>query len=452
MDRILIILCALLGLSMILLNPSEGALSILVILALSIPSVYLFRHYSEENEFLTRIFLIALLVRISFGQFIHFFDLRLVFGPDAIGFDIWGRRLMEIWQGLPVPNDEITDRAQSITNPGWGINYLVGAIYFICGPSILVAQSFCGIIGALIAPMIYFCAKNIFNNQRVAKLSAILVALFPSLIIWSSQLLKDGLIIFMLVFAMTMILQLQKKFSYAAILFLILSLFGILSLRFYIFYMVAVAVAGSFIIGLSPSVQSIIRNLIVIIIIGVGLTYLGVIRNANSDLSQYGSLEYVQRSRQYLSEAAESSFGEDLDVSTPTGAISALPIGFTYLMFAPFPWDVKKLNQLLVLPEVFIWWTLIPIMVSGLWYTLKNRLRHALPVLLFSLMLIISYSIFLGNVGIAYRQRTQIQVFLFIFIAVGWEIIQERKENKNFQRKIKQQKIRHQLQENESRM
>ena len=80
---------------------------------------------------------------------------------------------------------------------------------------------------------------------------------------------------------MVMVLQLQKKFNYLNIAILILSLFGILSLRFYIFYMVVVSVAGSFVIGLSASVKTIVRNMVIIIIIGLSLTYLGVIRNRN---------------------------------------------------------------------------------------------------------------------------------------------------------------------------
>ncbi len=452
MDKILIILCALLGLSMTVLAFPDGAISVLLILFLSIPAIFLIRHYSDEKKFLVNLFLTALLVRISLGLFIHIFDLRTITGADSVAFDVWGQRLAEVWQGLPVPNDEVTTLAQSTTTPGWGINYLVGFIYLIFGQSILVAQSFCGVIGALTAPMVYFCAEKVFNNQRVAKNSALFIALFPSLVLWSSQLLKDGLIIFLLVLTMTLVLHLQKKFSYPAVVFLILSLFGILSLRFYIFYMVAAAVAGSFIVGLSTSIQSIIRNTIVVVIIGLALTYLGVIRNASSDFETYASLEQLQRNRSYLSEAAESGFGRDIDVSTSEGAIGAIPVGFAYLMLAPFPWEVNKWNQTLVLPEVFIWWALIPIMIVGLWYALKNRLRSALPILLFTFMLTISYSIFQGNVGMAYRQRTQIQVFLFIFVAVGWEIIRERRENKIIQRKVKQQKIRHRLQENKVRV
>lgn len=448
MEKILIILSVLLGLAYAVLAFPDGANAVLLVLFLSIPSIYLIRYYSEEKTFLTNIFLAALLLRLGLGLVIHTFDLRSFFGPDAITYDAAGQRLVEIWQDLPVPNDEITERANSIKRAGWGMYYVVGIIYFIFGQSTLVAQSFCGFIGALIAPMVYFCAEKIFHNRQVAKISALCAALFPSFIIWSSQLMKDGLIIFLLVVTMTMVLQLQKKFSYSAITVLILSLFGIISLRFYIFYMVAIAAAGSFVIGLNTSVQSIVRNTIAVVVIGLALTYLGVIRNASSDFEQFGSLERVQGSRSDMITRADSGFGGDIDVSTSEGAIAALPIGFTYLMLAPFPWDVNKLNQALTLPDVLAWYALIPFLISGLWYTLKNRLRSAIPILIFLLMLTIAYSIFQGNVGTAYRQRTQIQVFLFIFIAVGWTIIQERRENRKTLRQVKQQRIRQRLQAN----
>ncbi len=99
-------------------------------------------------------------------------------------------------------------------------------------------------------------------------------------------------------------------------------------------------------------------------------------------------------------------------------------------MFAPFPWEVTNFRQAITLPEVLLWWAMIPLLIAGLWYAIRHRLRSSIPVLIFSLMLTLAYSIFQGNVGTAYRQRTQIQVFLFIFIAVGWALFKENKENK----------------------
>ena len=135
-----------------------------------------------------------------------------------------------------------------------------------------------------------------------------------------------------------------------------------------------------------------------IIAIGLALTYLGVIRNAGSDVEEYGNLQRMQLSRQNLAESAASGFGENIDVSTPARAIAAIPVGLAYLMFAPFPWEVEKLNQALVLPEVLVWWALFPLLLSGLWFTVRYRLRSSLAILIFALMLTLAYSIFQGNV------------------------------------------------------
>jgi hypothetical protein len=45
-------------------------------------------------------------------------------------------------------------------------------------------------------------------------------------------------------------------------------------------------------------------------------------------------------------------------------------------------------------------------------------------------MLTLAYSIFQGNVGTAYRQRSQVLVFYFIFVAVGAVLFKERREER----------------------
>lgn len=417
----------------------EVATSILVVTLMSLVALAIFRRFSDEKKFITLIFLSALAVRLAFGIFIHLFDLRDFFGGDAKTYDLGGWVISQYWSGYIGAGDYAVEKAIATNGSGWGMNYLVGGLYYLLGRNILVAQSFCAVIGAATTPMVYYCSLQLFNNKRVAKTAALSIAFFPSFIVWSSQLMKDGLIIFLLVLSMTMVLQLQKKFNYAALLLLIFSLGGIISLRFYIFYMVAVAVAGSFLIGLNSSPQSMIRRFIVLLLLGLALTYLGVIRNANVTYERFGNLERIQASREDLARSAESGFGDDVDVSTTSGAITAIPIGFAYLMFAPFPWEVNNFRQAITLPEVLIWWALIPLMVMGLWYSIRHRLRNTVAILIFSVALTLAYSIFQGNVGTAYRQRTQIQVFLFIFIAVGWVLFKERKENKALEKKSKRE-------------
>jgi hypothetical protein len=108
-------------------------------------------------------------------------------------------------------------------------------------------------------------------------------------------------------------------------------------------------------------------------------------------------------------------------------------------LFAPFPWQLANLRQSITLPEMIIWWMSFPFLVLGLWFTLKYRLRQSLPILIFTFMLTLAYSIFQGNVGTAYRQRSQLLVFYFIFVSVGYVLTQERRENRRQQALLSKQ-------------
>lgn len=419
----------------------DGAAALLLVLIPAGSLIWVFRYFADDKRFITQIFFGALMLRLLFGIIVHLFDLRDFFGGDANTYDFLGSALMKSWLGQISLNDPEVQRAAATSGPGWGMNYLVAFIYLIVGRNIFAAQSFCAVIGAATAPMVYFCANRIFQNHRVSRVAAIAVALFPSFIIWSGQLLKDGLIIFLLVLAMTMVLQLQDRFSYGALLLLFFSLVGILALRFYIFYMVAIAVIGSFLVGTTNSAQSLVTRTAVLVILGLGLTYFGITRSASADLDKYGNLEQLQSSRFDLARSANTGFAEDVDVSTTEGAISIIPLGLAYLMLAPFPWEVSNFRQSITLPEVLLWWTMIPLMIYGMWWSIRYKLRSSFPILIFSLMLTLAYSVFQGNVGTAYRQRTQIQVFLFMFVAVGWQLYQERKENKKILDRVRKHKF-----------
>ncbi|MCA1594724.1 MAG: hypothetical protein LC754_19265, partial [Acidobacteria bacterium] len=155
-----------------------------------------------------------------------------------------------------------------------------------------------------------------------------------------------------------------------------------------------------------------------------------VLRRAGTQIETFGNLKAVQTSRADLAGSAKSGFGKDVDVSTTTGALSAIPVGMLYLLFAPFPWQVTNLRQSITLPEMIVWWASFPLLCLGAWFTIKYRLRQALPILIFTSMLTLAYSVFQGNVGTAYRQRSQILVFYFIFVGVGFVLLRERQEDR----------------------
>lgn len=452
MDKFIAIACFLVGLIISIAAFPDGAVANLAVVVFAGVALFAIRYYkSPDAVFLQRIFLVGLLLRLAFGAYIHIYNQRGFFGNDAYLYDAAGFRLYLIWFENQSTTDWFSKRAMTLSLPGWGMNYLVGVIYSILGQNILAAQSFCAVIGAATAPLVYACAHRIFNNREVGRTCAVMVAVFPAFVIWSSQLLKDGLIIFLLVLAITMVLDLQQRFSYTSIGLLVFSLVGILSLRFYIFYMVGIAVVGSFVIGSTKSTQSIVKRVVAVVLVGLSLAYLGALRNAGENLDEYANLQRVQQSRQDLS-TSESGFGGDADVSTTEGAISQLPVGFAYLMFAPFPWQVTNFRQAIALPEVLLWWSMMPFLVMGLVYTIKQRFRNAIAVLLFTFLLTIAYSIFQGNVGTAYRQRTQIQVFLYMFIGVGWRLRREKQEIRKIEHALARDRSRRIYEERQREM
>jgi hypothetical protein len=157
---------------------------------------------------------------------------------------------------------------------------------------------------------------------------------------------------------------------------------------------------------------------------------LGVLRNAPKDLETYGNLEKVQEAR-YDAQRANSGFGKEVDVSTTSGALSALPLGLLYVLFAPFPWQFGSLQQAFTLPEMLVWWASFPLLLIGMKYSIKHKLRDTAPVFMFTILTTLVYSLFQGNVGTAYRQRAQLLIFYFIFIAVGFVVMKEKRENQS---------------------
>lgn len=449
MNRLLVIACVLAGLALSLASFPDGVVAAAFGLMLAALVVLVIRtQWEVDREFLIKVFLFAFLARLGFGLLISFFDLTAFFGGDAQTYDVFGYSLSQRWFGEASRIDPAVLDTR-LSTVGWGMYYLTATIYSVFGRNLLAAQMFCSVLGAATAPLAYVCSFEIFGNKRVGRYAGYLVALYPAFVVWSGQLLKDGLIIFFLVLSITMVLELQKKISYLRLALLLFSLGAILSLRSYIFYMVAVAVVGMFVVGFAKSQRALIASFIGLVVVGVTFTYIGGLDSTSQDIEKFTDLEQVQRSRLDLAKRAESGFNEDVDVSTTAGAIQAVPVGFMYLMFAPFPWQMTNVRQFLALPDMIIWWMCIPFIVTGILYSIRHKFRETLGILIFTLMLTLAYSIFQGNVGTAYRQRTQIQVFLFMFAAVGITLRVEKRENAEYLKKLRQRELEKNFRERE---
>jgi hypothetical protein len=407
------------------------AKALAVCAVLAVCGGFLVRRIPTHGSYLLKLFLFALLARVVLAIAIFVFNGQDFFGGDAWTYDHFGYLQMEAWNGDRSAQSSVDLFIGTGIASSWGMLYIVGAIYSIIGRNMLAIQLINAVLGAGTAPIIFMCAEHVFKNRTVAKVAALAVAFYPSLVLWSSQGLKDGPTVFFLALSILATLRLAQKLSLRYLAVLLVSLVGVLAFRFYVFYMLVAAIAGSYIIGMKAfTAQSMARQFVVVLVMGLSLTYFGVMRYASAQFEVYGNLEQLQRSRQNSATAAESGFGRDVDVSTTSGALSTIPTGVVYLLFAPFPWQLGSLRQSLTLPEMVVWWTAFPLLILGAWFSLRYRLQQMAPILIFTSMLTLAYSVFQGNVGTAYRQRAQILVFYFIFVAVGGVLVKEKRDQR----------------------
>lgn len=427
---LLVVALVMLG-GVLLMAPADGAGATLVALPLAALVGWLIYRLKVDQQFLIRLFFAGVLVRIFVGTMIFVFQQQSFFGGDALTYDFFGNALLRTWEGDKFYQYYVDLFSGGGAASGWGMLYMVAAIYKIAGQNMLATQYINSVLGAATAPLAYMISLEVFPNKRVARGCALLTAFFPSLVLWTSQGLKDGPIIFLLTLAMLATLKLGTRFSFKYMTALALSLCGLLTLRFYVFYIIVLSVIAAFIMGRRRlTAQSFGRQLIIMFVVGTALAYFGVSRYAGQQFESYGNFRQLQLMRMDASQSAQSGFGQEVDVSTAGGALSAIPLGLTYLLLAPFPWQLASLRQIITLPEMLVWWASLPLLVLGVWFALKHRMREVAPILIFTTLLTLTYSILMGNVGTAYRQRAQLLIFYFIFVSIGFVLVKEKREER----------------------
>ncbi len=366
----------------------------------------------RERRFLQRVFFLGLGLRVAVASFIALLNLESFFGGDAGTYDWVGWAIARSWLG------ETAFPVRPASQPGYF--YVVAALYVVFGRApFLVVLTNC-VIGALHAVLIYKIAALTFD-RRVARGAALLTAGFPSLVLWSAQLLKDALVIFCTLLSLYAVLVLHRRFSLAWLTLFFLALLPLHPLRNYVFYIVAFSALFSFVGHKRGLVIGLFAQMVLAFVFLLALNRLGLLERELQGLSIEGVLEQLHLSRTKLARFAQSGYAPEADVSTLGGALRFLPIGLVYLLLAPFPWSIANVRQAITLPEMVLWWGMFPWLLRGLAIAVRRKLADTFAILLFVGGLTLVYALFQGNVGTAYRQRAQILVFLFIFIVAGWQ-------------------------------
>jgi 4-amino-4-deoxy-L-arabinose transferase-like glycosyltransferase len=367
--------------------------------------------------FLSRLYSWSILIRSSLAIMLNIFAdnsaFAAAFWGDSGTYDIAGYQLALNWSGEAVSSVYLST---AVSGYGWA--YFVGAVYSLVGRNQLLVQLINGVIGSVTVVVIYVIATRLFD-RAVGRWAALFMAFFPQMIFWSTGMYKDPATLLCIAASMYAVLRLRERLSLGMIALFVGAVLALVTLRFYIAYFVGFAALATFLFGQRRGAARMLGTYTLLIGALFGALNFAVKRETLERQATYMTLDRLQTTREDQATYGKSGFGREYDVSTPTGALTALPTGLMYLLFAPFPWAVSGLRQALVLPETLVWYALMPAFARGLVYTVRYRLRNALPILVFAATLTVAYALMQGNIGTAYRQRTQITMFFFIFMGVG---------------------------------
>lgn len=375
------------------------------------------RRDEPDRRFLLRLLAVALAARWLVGLALYYWHLRTRIGPDFDTYDHFGFQLLQSWYGLLDPNVAWLTRYTNLQRSGWGMYYYVAGVYYVLGRIPLIIQLINCALGAVVCVFVYRITWLVYPEQRVARLAAILAAVAPSMVLWTSQGLKEAPIVLSLSLCAFYTLKLCHRFTVRNCAWLLLALFILYALRHYAFYITFVATAGALLFTTQhfTPVRA-LQGMALVLILGLTFAYLGA-----DETVQSLDLERLQRGRAWSARVANSGFSTGLDVTDTRSSLQFLPLGVLYVLFAPFPWMVKNLGQLLTLPEMVLWWLAAPLLARGYWFMLRHRFLASLPLTVFTIGLTLTYALFQSNAGTVHRQRTQLLVFFYIFISIGWE-------------------------------
>jgi hypothetical protein len=384
-----------------------------------------------------RIFIWAFLARAVVGILAYLLtvETNVPFLEDALWYEEQGYSLAQEWLSGRWDALDTTPSGVQMAKP---LISVIAGFYYVTGGtrSVLVLLIVYGALTAIIPVYVYWISTELGAPERARRVAALLVALSPAFVLFSGSLHKEGLVLLTLSVAVYHALRLQVRWQGRSFVALVLSVLVLLALRYYIAIVVCGAVAVGLVSARAVDRQTISTRLTMAMLIRqavlvgafVGLVWtLGFQEAVDRPLeeSPEGLLVQVNDYRRELALAAQSGYLLQSDVSTLRGAAEFAPIGLLYFLAAPFPWQTGAFRQNLVIPETLFWVLLYPLAGLGVFRSIRVNRPGTVMLMATAGGMCVVYALMSGNIGIAYRMRTQVWLLLAPFAGWGWEAWRE---------------------------
>ena len=296
---------------------------------------------------------------VSAYQLPVFQDLQLgqgfwAFAPDSRTYHLHAVEIADALQrGMEIPpllgeNDGLPFRGRR------DFHLLLAFLYRVLGAHPLYVPLLNAALWSAVAILSYGLARRL-NGHEAGLIAALLVSFWPSAYIWSSQILKDSLVIFLLVSAFALFASFwngQRRKGVAALVPLVLVVFLLAGLRYYLIPIFVVSIGGAVLAAACRRQGAqVARGCILMALLAAAfvlarsvdpISFFSPSRSSISQPADAGQPLELEAGIDFLVDILtldQLTHREGLGLDGFGVLMASIPRGVASAMFVPFPWD-----------------------------------------------------------------------------------------------------------------
>jgi hypothetical protein len=340
-------------------------------------------------------------------------------GADAVSFE------QEAWQLAQLGFFGVLAEFSGLSS--YFISWLLAVLYSLTDRSLLMAQSVSLLFGMGTVFLGWLLARKLWGNKIASKAGWVL-ALFPTLILYSALTMREAYVWFFLLVALHGVVDWAKTGRFRAI---ALAVFGFFGATFFHGAMIV----GAFVFALILLGNALIRIASTLsrgrvhpfswVVLVLAIAASGVFVSGTVTVPKLGSFDQaidmerlvkrIDRSTRGLGGEDGAAYPQWTAPTSPVELIYKAPIRATYFTLAPFPWDVRKSSHLIGLFDGFLYTALVFLIWRCRKVIWEDRAARAIVLILVGYLLVFGMAI--GNFGTGVRHRAKFVAAVIVLAA-----------------------------------
>ncbi len=335
--------------------------------------------------------------------------------------------------GLPLEFEELIEVNKEYYATAYGLSahvYPMTFFYALFGYSPTAVKGISALLGVVTGIMVHDLVR-VYANPRAAKLAAVLVWFWPSLVLWSVTNLKDPYAIFLLVAAVWAFQRCltERKWIYALV--AAGAVYGYAMIKAYLWVAVVASMALAWVLQWRrrwlrwAAAGAAALCLAAVVVRAPGALprriEAGMRRIAMFHVHQALQQPDTLRSYRLLPDRCYQRpvTDERFNGLGPADYAKMAVSGVGYFLTVPWPVQLTSVSRAAVIPQMLCWYLALLAVMLGVWRQVRQGLRPAALALFVLSGVTLMLALTEGNIGTAFRHRDLVAPFYLLFAAIG---------------------------------